>query len=94
MKPRLRQHRRWTVLGIPVWKDGALVGYTRGDATYDLVWKDAARTLTIGPRRGGFPGTIRQRELVLVHGDTHGGMEPAPVTRWISHAGTAAAIRF
>ena len=77
--------------------DNETYAYEKGaHATYDLVWNDAARTLTIGPRRGGFPGMTRQRALdvVLVTGDTGAGLEPAAGARRISYAGQAVTVRF
>ncbi|MBN6101417.1 DUF5110 domain-containing protein [Xanthomonas sp. CFBP 8703] len=77
--------------------DNETYAYEKGAyATYDLVWNDAARTLRIGPRRGGFPGMTAQRELdvVLVDGAAGGGMEPAPITKRISYTGKTVTVRF
>jgi alpha-D-xyloside xylohydrolase len=47
--------------------DNETYDYEKGRfATYDLVWNDRARTLTIGARKGTFPGLVRQRRLDLV----------------------------
>jgi alpha-D-xyloside xylohydrolase len=77
--------------------DNETYAYEKGArATYELVWNDAARTLTIGPRRGGFPGmtATRQLNLVLVKDGSKGGMDMLPATRRISYSGTATAVRF
>ena len=47
--------------------DGETYDYEKGRrATYDLVWHDATKTLSIGPRQGSFPGMIAARELNIV----------------------------
>ena len=47
--------------------DKETYAYEKGArATYDLVWNDAARTLSIGARKGSFPGLIIKRSLNLV----------------------------
>jgi len=47
--------------------DNETYNYEKGErATYDLVWNDAARTLTIGPRKGSFPGMFAERKLNIV----------------------------
>jgi alpha-D-xyloside xylohydrolase len=77
--------------------DNETYAYEKGaHATYDLVWNDAARTLSIGARRGGFPGMTAQRELdlVLVDGAAKGGMEPAAATKRISYTGDPITVRF
>ncbi|MEN6306988.1 MAG: DUF5110 domain-containing protein, partial [Anaerohalosphaeraceae bacterium] len=41
--------------------------YEKGQyAVYDIVWDDAARTLTVGPRKGSFPGMAAERILNVV----------------------------
>jgi len=47
--------------------DNETYNYEKGDfATYDLVWNDSAKTLTIGPRKGTFPGMVAKRKLDMV----------------------------
>lgn len=47
--------------------DNETYAYEKGArATYDLVWNDAARTLSIGARKGSFPGLITKRSLHIV----------------------------
>ena len=58
--------------------DNETYNYEKGQyATYDLVWKDSARTLTIGPRKGSFPGMVAERALniVLAVPDKNAGIE-------------------
>ena len=77
--------------------DNETYAYEKGArATYELVWNDAARTLTIGPRQGVFPGmtATRQLNLVLVKDGSKGGMDMLPATRRISYSGTATTVRF
>jgi alpha-D-xyloside xylohydrolase len=41
--------------------------YERGEcATIHMTWDDSARTLTIGDRRGSFPGMLMERKLRIV----------------------------
>ncbi|WP_442680927.1 TIM-barrel domain-containing protein [Sphingomonas sp. ASY06-1R] len=77
--------------------DNETYAYEKGArATYDLVWNDAARTLTIGARQGRFPGMTptRQLNLILVKNRSKGGMDMLPATRRISYSGTATTVRF
>ncbi len=47
--------------------DNETYDYERGQrATYELQWSDASRTLTVGARRGSFPGMVAGRELMVV----------------------------
>ena len=47
--------------------DNETYNYEKGEyATVDLAWNDAAKTLTIGPRQGSFPGMVAQRKLNIV----------------------------
>lgn len=44
--------------------DNETYKYEKGErATYDLVWNDAAKTLSIGAREGSFPGMVASRTL-------------------------------
>ncbi len=57
--------------------------YEKGDyATILFQWNEAARTLTIGERRGSFPGMLTNRSFRIVFvGEAHGagiGPEPKP----------------
>jgi alpha-D-xyloside xylohydrolase len=47
--------------------DNETYNYEKGQyATYDLMWDDAAKTLSIGPRKGSFPGMASKRQLKVV----------------------------
>jgi alpha-D-xyloside xylohydrolase len=77
--------------------DNETYAYERGErASYDLVWNDRARTLTVGPRQGGFPGMVQQRGLniVLMTPAGDGGIEPARVTRQVTYSGKRVVVRF
>lgn len=46
--------------------DNETYDYEKGErATYDLVWNDTERTLTIGARQGSFHGMITQRTITV-----------------------------
>jgi len=47
--------------------DNETYNYEKGQyATTELKWNDAARTLTVGPRKGSFPGMVLSRTLNVV----------------------------
>jgi len=47
--------------------DNETYDYEKGQrATYDLVWHDADKILTVGARQGSFPGLVAKRELKIV----------------------------
>ncbi|MBN2163358.1 MAG: DUF5110 domain-containing protein [Pontiellaceae bacterium] len=47
--------------------DNETYNYEKGQyATYELAWDDADKTLTIGPRKGAFPGMVAKRQLHVV----------------------------
>ena len=60
------------------------------------MWNDKARTLSVGARRGSFPGMIQQRQLnvVLVAPGKGAGAQSAPVDRQILYDGTPKVVRF
>ena len=50
--------------------DGLSYGYERGEySTIELRWSDAGRTLTVGPRKGSWPGMLRSRRFRVVVAD-------------------------
>ncbi|MCW3849531.1 DUF5110 domain-containing protein [Sphingomonas sp. LB-2] len=86
-------HARFTIYE----DDNETYAYEKGQrATYDLVWNDEARTLTIGARRGSFPGMVRQRQLnlALMSADNATGMAPSAVTRAATYSGRAITVSF
>jgi len=47
--------------------DGLSYGYEKGEySSIPLVWDNTARTLTIGPRTGSYPGMIQSRRFRVV----------------------------
>lgn len=72
--------------------DGRTYAYEKGEsATIPLAWNEASKTLTIGARRGTFPGVAAKRNFtaVLVTPD---GKASAPVA--VDYDGTEKTIRF
>ncbi|EJL33026.1 family 31 glycosyl hydrolase, alpha-glucosidase [Caulobacter sp. AP07] len=77
--------------------DNETYAYEKGQrATYDLVWNDQARTLSVGARQGSFPGMIQKRQLnlVLVAPGKGAGAQSAPVDRQILYDGEPKVVRF
>jgi alpha-D-xyloside xylohydrolase len=78
--------------------DGVSYGYERGEfSQIALHWDDAARTLTIGRRSGGYPGMLSERtfEIVLVRPDKPVGFSFAPQPdRTVRYNGEATAVSF
>ncbi|MDY6948378.1 MAG: glycoside hydrolase family 31 protein [Pseudomonadota bacterium] len=77
--------------------DNETYAYEKGErATYELVWNDRARTLTVGPRQGSFPGLVTQRTLniTLVTPAVQGGIEPASATKHVTYAGERVVVHF
>ncbi|HWU81288.1 MAG TPA: TIM-barrel domain-containing protein [Caulobacter sp.] len=77
--------------------DNETYAYEKGQrATYDLTWNDKARTLTVGPRQGSFPGMIQQRQLnlVLVTPSQGAGPRSASADRQILYDGKPKVVKF
>lgn len=77
--------------------DNETYAYEKGErATYDLLWNDAARTMTISARKGSFAGMTPRRDLdfVLMSGGGKGGVEMLPATRRVSYDGKAMKVQF
>lgn len=77
--------------------DNETYAYEKGArATYDLVWNDATKTLSVGARQGSFPGMTPRRDLklVLMTETGKGGMDMLPATKVISYTGKAAKVQF
>jgi alpha-D-xyloside xylohydrolase len=77
--------------------DNETYDYEKGrSARYDLVWDDARRTLTIGPRRGSFPGMITRRELniVIASAGNSTAIEAAPASKSIIYSGKPISVSF
>ena len=76
--------------------DGETYAYERGRrATVELRWDDAARTLSIGKRRGSFPGMVAEREfrVVLASGTTGAGLPEAADVRPVRYDGDALRLK-
>jgi alpha-D-xyloside xylohydrolase len=76
--------------------DNETYAYEKGErATYDLIWNDRARTLTVGPRQGSFPGMVKQRilNIALIAGTSQGGIEAARTTQQVIYAGKRVVVR-
>jgi alpha-D-xyloside xylohydrolase len=77
--------------------DNETYAYERGArATYELVWNDRARTLTVGARQGGFAGMVRQRVLniTLMTGASPPGREPSTPATPVTYVGKRLVVRF
>jgi alpha-D-xyloside xylohydrolase len=77
--------------------DNETYDYEKGRyATYDLVWNDAARTLSIGARKGTFKGLVKARKLnVVVVGQANAtAIEPAGATKSVTYAGKPVSLKF
>jgi alpha-D-xyloside xylohydrolase len=77
--------------------DNETYNYEKGQrATYDLIWNDRARTLTIGARQGSYPGLVRQRQLKLVLATKapEAGITPAVVSKQVNYVGKPVVVRF
>ena len=77
--------------------DNETYDYEKGRyATYDLVWNDAARTLSIGARKGTFKGLVKARKLnVVVVGQTNAtAIEPAGATKSVTYSGKPVSVKF
>jgi len=78
--------------------DNETYNYEKGQrATYELSWNDAARTLTIGARRGSFPGMIAKRQLNVVlasPGKNAGSSTEAMEAKTILYTGVPARVSF
>lgn len=76
--------------------DNETYAYEKGQsARYDLAWNDARRTLTIGARRGSFPGMMRKRTLhVIVMGQAGGAETGRRTMLTLEYDGNAVSLDF
>ena len=78
--------------------DNETYNYEKGQyATYGLSWNDAARMLTIGKRKGNFPGMTEKRTLrvVLAGLDANAGIaEGATNVKTVTYSGQMMEVRF
>ena len=78
--------------------DNETYNYEKGQyATYDLKWNDATKTLSIGARKGLFPGmtTTRQLNVVLVQPGKNEGINAGSVNvKSIKYTGQPVLVKF
>ncbi|MEO7719807.1 MAG: TIM-barrel domain-containing protein [Capsulimonas sp.] len=78
--------------------DNETYNYEKGQyATVELIWSDAARTLTVGKRSGSFPGMIASRKLNIVvarPGQNPGIAEGRSSARAINYTGAKSVVKF
>ena len=77
--------------------DNETYNYEKGQsASTTLAWNDAARTLTIGARKGSFPGMVKRRKLnlVIVDASNGKGIANATATRTVDYTGNAVTVKF
>ena len=76
--------------------DGLTYGYERGEySTIDLDWDNAARTLSIGERKGTYPGMLQKRQFRLIFvDDAHPfAWDPDAPGRSVQYDGQALTIK-
>jgi len=78
--------------------DNETYAYEKGEhATYELTWNDAAKTLSVGARKGSFPGMVQARQLRVVlasPGHNAGVEEGTSSTRTVAYTGRPVAVSF
>ncbi len=77
--------------------DNETYDYEKGRyATYDLIWNDATRSLTVGARKGAYSGLVKTRKLnvVLVSPGNASAIEPASATKSITYSGKPVSVKF
>ncbi len=78
--------------------DNETYNYEKGQyATYELSWNDAAKVLTIGERKGSFPGMTEKRSLrvVLALPDVNAGVgEGAANVKTVTYSGGKMQVQF
>jgi alpha-D-xyloside xylohydrolase len=78
--------------------DNETYAYEKGErATYELVWNDQAKTLSVGARQGTFPGMIARRQLNVVlaaPGKNAGHTADAVEAKTVIYDGTPTAVKF
>lgn len=78
--------------------DNETYNYEKGQyATYELSWNDAARVLTIGARKGRFPGMFEKRMhriVVAGPGMNAGVAEGSANVKTVTYSGQKLEVRF
>jgi len=76
--------------------EGDSYRYEKGAwATIPMTWNDRTRTLTIGARKGSFPGMLAQRTFraVVVSPGVGTGIDPAPKATEVTYRGEPITVR-
>jgi len=71
--------------------EGDTYNYEKGKyATIPIHWNDSTQTLTLGDRKGSFPGMLNRRtfNFVLVREDHGAGVEPAVSAQLVQYSGS------
>ncbi len=77
--------------------DNETYNYEKGQyATYDLTWNNAKKTLSIGARKGTYPGLVKARKLniVLVDPANATAINPATATKSVTYTGAPVSLSF
>lgn len=77
--------------------DNETYDYEKGRySTYDLIWNDAAKTLTVGARKGTYAGLVKTRVLnvVLASPANASAIAPATAGRSITYSGKPISVKF
>lgn len=78
--------------------DNETYNYEKGEyATYDLIWNDSARTLTVGPRKGAFPEMVGERilNIVLAEPGKNAGIETSAAdAKTVNYTGKPVVVKF
>jgi alpha-D-xyloside xylohydrolase len=78
--------------------DNETYNYEKGEyATYDLVWDDASKTLSIGPRKGTFPELVKERilNISLIQPGEIGGLDAKPSqVKTVNYTGSPVIVNF
>lgn len=78
--------------------DNETYNYEKGQrVTVELLWNDAAKTLTIGPRSSSFPGTVATRQINVMlarPGQNQGSGESDSSVKSITYTGKKTSMKF
>ena len=78
--------------------DNETYNYEKGEyATYEFVWNDAEKTLSIGARKGAFPAMIAERRLniVLALPEKNAGIDPGSEdVKTVTYSGRPMHVKF
>jgi alpha-D-xyloside xylohydrolase len=93
----LRVYRGWNGTFTLYEDEGHNYNYEKGElATIPLIWNEAAGTLTIGARKGKFPGMLKERIFRIVFvsvGHGTGVEETGPVDAIVKYTGGSVVVK-